>query len=339
MPDAVTLPIAPPYSWGRTYSAASNMSMHLPGLMLSQSVVVQPTKEGFDVHLGEGQAEVRVIVSPEHSRPLQPGDPVTLTSVPVAEGVLKEEQEDGSWAVRTRVDGKLVELGTFPATSVVFSWAAGRDIWASAVCLAPHLVATRSFNWLGVATLEPEAADARDARRALAVGDPAALWDTLQHCGRGITLLERCGDGGTRWRVRVEDLALAAEGHAPLRPTELEVAASSVAALPNWPFLGVSVACLRAFAAAHAQQLGNATTEEACERVCKPLTERASASLAACLQRVGAVDQGVAPRSNRVMRTDSVLKAHAEPTRARVCAQLPHQEDRAHWRGGHSMDD
>ena len=120
MSDTVTLPTAPPYSWGRTYSAASNMSMHLPGLMLSQSVVVQPTKEGFDVHLGEAQAKVRVLVSPEHSRPLQPGDPVTLTSVPGVEGVLKEEQEGGSWAVRTRVDGKLVELDTFPSLSETF---------------------------------------------------------------------------------------------------------------------------------------------------------------------------------------------------------------------------
>mgnify|MGYP000882951896 FL=1 len=68
------------------------------------------------------------------------------------------------------------------------------------------------------------------------------------------------------------------------------MSAAAVGALPNWPFLGVSVACLRAFARAHEALLVDATTEDVCERVCKPLTETAGDSLAACLVRLGAAD-------------------------------------------------
>ena len=45
-------------------------------------------------------------------------------------------------------------------------------------------------------------------------------------------------------------------------PVEREVPAAAVGALPNWPFLGVSVACLRAFAEAHEALLAGATTED-----------------------------------------------------------------------------
>ena len=96
--------------------------------------------------------------------------------------------------------------------------------------------------------------------------------------------LEELGSSDGRWRVRLERLG---DGDAPM---ERVVSAAAIGALPNWPFLGVSVACLRAFARAHEALLVDATTEDVCERVCKPLTETAGDSLAACLVRLGAVD-------------------------------------------------
>ena len=96
--------------------------------------------------------------------------------------------------------------------------------------------------------------------------------------------LEELGSSDGRWRVRLERLG------GDEAPKECKVSAAAIGALPNWPFLGVSVACLRAFARAHEALLVDATTEDVCERVCKPLTETAGDSLAACLVRLGAVD-------------------------------------------------
>ena len=99
---------------------------------------------------------------------------------------------------------------------------------------------------------------------------------------QGITLLEELKSAG-QCRVRLERLG-------DDTPVEREVPAAAVGALPNWHFLGVSVACLRAFAGAHKSMLAGATTEDVCERACKPLTETAGDSLAACLVRIGATD-------------------------------------------------
>jgi tetratricopeptide (TPR) repeat protein len=101
---------------------------------------------------------------------------------------------------------------------------------------------------------------------------------------QGVTLLEKLGSSDGRWRVRLERLG---DCDAPM---ERKVSAAAIGALPNWPFLGVSVACLRAFARAHEALLVDATTEDVCERVCKPLTDTAGDSLAACLVRLGAAD-------------------------------------------------
>ena len=43
------LPTAPPYDWGRVYTAATNMAEHLRGVLLTLSTIVRPTKAGFDV--------------------------------------------------------------------------------------------------------------------------------------------------------------------------------------------------------------------------------------------------------------------------------------------------
>ena len=142
--------------------------------------------------------------------------------------------------------------------------------------------------------------------------------------------LEELGSSDGRWRVRLERLG---DGDAP---TERVVSAAAVGALPNWPFLGVSVACLRAFARAHEALLVDATTEDVCERVCKPLTETAGDSLAACLVRSGAVDPvtGVP-----LAAAPTIFVSHARKYLFRdlvdaVCAHvssLPEEEHERHY--------
>ena len=147
---------------------------------------------------------------------------------------------------------------------------------------------------------------------------------------QGVTLLEKLGSSDGRWRVRLERLG---DGDAP---TERVVSAAAVGALPNWPFLGVSVACLRAFARAHEALLVDATTEDVCERVCKPLTETAGDSLAACLVRLGAADPvtGVP-----LAAAPTIFVSHARKYLFRdlvdaVCAHvssLPEEEHERHY--------
>ena len=114
------------------------------------------------------------------------------------------------------------------------------------------------------------------------------------------------------------------------------MSAAAVGALPNWPFLGVSVACLRAFARAHEALLVDATTEDVCERVCKPLTETAGDSLAACLVRLGATDPATgAPWA----AAPTIFVSHARKYLFRdlldtVCAHvssLPEEEHERHY--------
>ena len=147
---------------------------------------------------------------------------------------------------------------------------------------------------------------------------------------QGVTLLEKLGSSDGRWRVRLERLG---DGDAPM---ERVVSAAAIGALPNWPFLGVSVACLRLFARAHEALLVDATTEDVCERVCKPLTETAGDSLAACLVRLDAVDSATgAP----LAAAPTIFVSHARKYLFRdlvdtVCAHvasLPEEEHERHY--------
>ncbi|KOO35380.1 tpr repeat-containing protein, partial [Chrysochromulina tobinii] len=284
------LAIAPPYEWSRTYMAAKDMEEYLPGVPLD-ATLVEATEDGFDVLASDGVTSlVHVVVDRRRQQPLRPGDPVVATVAGVGlEGDLLREGRPGEWVVRARTGGdqQPVEEMNVPASDVTFSWRVGRDMWMKAVRLAPLRLAARKADWLGIGSLEPVSEDAKAARRALSAGDPAALFglqDAPELNGQGVTLLEKLGSSDGRWRVRLERLG---DGDAP---KECKVSAAAIGALPNWPFLGVSVACLRAFARAHEALLVDATTEDVCERVCKPLTETAGDSLAACLVRLGAAD-------------------------------------------------
>ena len=83
----------------------------------------------------------------------------------------------------------------------------------------------------------------------------------LQLAEQGGQLLQHAVGRVLRRAVRLEQL-----GDSNVT-TEREVPAAAIGALPNWPFLGVSAACLRAFAGAHKALLVDATTEDVCERV------------------------------------------------------------------------
>ena len=213
-------------------------------------------------------------------------------------GELLESKEGGkAWKVATKkqrpgetapAKAKSEELIVRPSC-VSYSWMVGREMWMKAVRLAPYMVASREADWLGVASLSPSPPDVDKLKASFKVGDPVGLRGVPGRAdldGCGATLEAALPGGG--WRVQPRRLAKAQE-------PPIEVSKDCVGPLPNYPFMGVSVACLEAFAAAHAEQLADATTEDACERIVKPLTERAEDSLAACLQRVGAIDSERSP--------------------------------------------
>ena len=360
------LAIAPPYDWSRTYMAAKDMEEYLPGVPLD-ATVVEATENGFDVLAANDLTWlVHVAVERQHRLPLRPGDPVVATVDGVGlEGDLLREGRPGEWVVRVRTAGdqQPAEEIIVPASDVTFSWRVGRDMWMKAVRLAPLRLASLKADWLGIGSLEPEI---YGSPRALCAGDPAALFglqdepelngqvlglessvsstfmDTSIRCAdracaplcachtQGVTLLEKLGSSDGQWRVRLERLG---DGDAPM---EREVSAAAIGALPNWPFLGVSVACLRAFARAHEALLVDATTEDVCERVCKPLTEMAEDSLAACLVRLGAADPVTgAP----LAAAPTIFVSHARKYLFRdlvdaVCAHvssLPKEEHERHY--------
>ena len=186
---SITLPTAPPYDWGRTYAAADAMAFHLPGVPLSPSNLVRPTEDGFDVLSSDAEATLaRVVVGRKHERPLKPGDPIIVSDVPgVVEAVLGEALPGDQWLVRSKAIGSERREETVPSSCIAFSWDAGRDMWIKATSLAPHLAASRSTDWLGVASLEPEDPAVLADKRALAAGDPAALIER----GVGVTLLQK----------------------------------------------------------------------------------------------------------------------------------------------------
>ena len=116
-------------------------------------------------------------------------------------------------------------------------------------------------------------------------GVPAVLrkppkWPELDGCP--CTLIGRAD--GAQWRVATETPAAA--------PLDVVVGADSLAPLPGWPPCGVSLACLQAFAEYHKSSLAGASTHEVCERLVKPLTEPTGDTLARCIQRAGATDEG-----------------------------------------------
>ena len=125
-------------------------------------------------------------------------------------------------------------------------------------------------------TLTTDPADALLPPPLLTAGNPVGWHDASLNKGIGGTLLEEIQPGES-WLVQPSALV----GQTP--PSKQKVPVSSIRALPNWPFVGVSVACLRDFARVHASLLRDTTTEEICERVIKPLTAAPRASLAECL--------------------------------------------------------
>ena len=185
-------------------------------------------------------------------------------------------------AVATDAGFDVLDGSTHLATVTVKAgdeWDYYRNMWMAAVRDAPHNAMTRDADWLGISSLT----DLPTTAPILCAGDPVGLRAVP---GRpdlaltGATLVdETCGG----WLVQPQRLSKVPE--APIA-----VPAQCVGALPNWPLLGISVACLRAFAGAHGEQLADATTEEVCNRVCKPLTEAPGRSLCTCIQHVRATD-------------------------------------------------
>jgi hypothetical protein len=175
--------------------------------------------------------------------------------------------------------GLAVRSGTQECVLVIEGGAeAGCWLWAAAAHALPHIEATERADWCAMRALAPQAA-------APAVGDAVGLRGVPGHaeldgCGAWVDPKGRAWHGA--WHVR----PVTREGR---ELPVMQVPAKAVAPLHGAaPFLGVSLECLRAFAAAHGAQCDGATTQDICDRVIKPLTAAAGASLAACLRRLGA---------------------------------------------------
>ena len=174
-------------------------------------------------------------------------------------------------------------------------WEFWRSIWVQAVYDAPHIKATLESSWLN----SVQALDAAPPNRPdLKSGDPVGLGNISGRGdldGIGGTLVRKADEGG--WIV--QPLPISTIGNAAASEPPILVPAECALPLPNWPFLGVSVACLHAFADAFGLREPldeatrgerDATTEDVVNRIVKPLTEEKGESLAALLQGAGAVD-------------------------------------------------
>ena len=164
-------------------------------------------------------------------------------------------------------------------------WCYRRSVWMQAAAAAPHVADARAGNWQGVASLLSHNMAAAAEPASLASGDPVGVLAAGDQPAFGAHLVDEASDGA--WLV--QPVGLPGINSEP-QPTVV-VPANGFGALPNWPFLGVSVACLRSFAAAHVAQLEGVTTEAACDRVVKPLTVEANRSLATCLLHLAAADE------------------------------------------------
>lgn len=168
-------------------------------------------------------------------------------------------------------------------------WEWGHTVWAQAVCDAPHIKSTQSSDWIN--TLQPTMHVISSTN--LASGDPVGLRqvpDRPDLDGVGATLI----DGASPDHQLVQPRPICSIGNETQLEKPILVPAECVRPLPNWPLLGISLACLHAFSNAFGlvdreqvlqRDAFNASTEDVCNRIVKPLTEGQGESLASILQR------------------------------------------------------
>jgi tetratricopeptide (TPR) repeat protein len=185
-------------------------------------------------------------------------------------------------------------------------WLEQRERWVSNVKLWQHIQETRKVNWLGLATALPPPREVQTpSSKPLTAGEPVGLLEVEGYPdlkGKGAILIESLGNSGA-WRVQPRMMGEQQGGDA--LPEAVTVEARSFGPLPNWPFVGVTLACLRAFRDAHVAQLGDeATTELVCDRIIKPLTQGKCASLAACLQQQQQQQQPPPPPQQQQQQLD-----------------------------------
>ena len=250
-PTKHALPMYPPYEWAQKYNAARHMATHLPGVSLTVSNVVVTTDTGFAIVEPYGRSW------PWRCLPRV----LALVHVSRGEG---EDRNTGGY-------------------NLLETWVEGRKTWALAVYLAPHIAhSLKDGGWKQLAALP------REALRALKEGDLVGLRAPFPS---GSPLNDsKFHESALRHQLTAKVVSVDEETMRTLLaihqlpdvqqlpdvelPAMVELPAANVSPLPNWPLLGVSVACLRAFSDAHRMQLEGATTEDVSERVCKPLCTR-----------------------------------------------------------------
>jgi len=170
------------------------------------------------------------------------------------------------------------------------AWEVQRALWMEAVRAAPRVAEVGSIGWKGVPSLEAAATEAAEgsgaAEAVLAVGTVVRVDGVVSKPelnGRCGTVARPANEGG-RYGVRLEGSKEAISMHGRnLQP------------LPELDTLGVSVAAIRSFRAAHGHLCRGLTLAQARHAILDPLTCSSRLSVARALERIGAKDEAGKP--------------------------------------------
>lgn len=175
------------------------------------------------------------------------------------------------------------------------AWEQARDDWVQAARAAPRVQAAKAAEWEGIAALaRPECSAVESEGFAASSADvtPVGVGDTVKldglqskpelngKTGAVVKAANEAGRYGVRLEGTKEAMSLHGRNLTPLLPIES---------------LGVSIACLRSFAAAFQPLSDGLTVAQAVNSLLRPLTDSSGLSLTAALQQKGAADEAGRP--------------------------------------------
>lgn len=172
------------------------------------------------------------------------------------------------------------------------AWEAQRELWMEAVRAAPRVAEVGSIGWKGIPSLPPDppAPDAQTAagcaEGSLEIGSVIRIDGVVSKPelnSKYATVVKAANEAG-RYGVRLEGTKEAISMHA-----------RNLVPLPALDTLGVSVAALRSFRAAHGHLSSGLTVGQARHALLAPLTASSRLSLARALHRLGASDEAGRP--------------------------------------------
>jgi hypothetical protein len=167
-------------------------------------------------------------------------------------------------------------------------WEAQRELWMEAVRAAPRVAEVGRIGWKGVPSLAPEPPppEAQPSDMSFEVGSVIRIDGVVSKPelnSRYATVVRAANEAG-RYGVRLEGTKEAISMHG-----------RNLFSLPQLDTLGVSVAALRSFRAAHGHLSRGLTVAQARHALLAPLTASSRLSLARALHRLGASDEAGRP--------------------------------------------